>query len=156
MSCGSNQDPPPGSADAASHADAAPPADAASQADAPAADAATDGPSADAVVGECSPERTRQVFSLVAAVPTCTPYEAEPIGVGSWCDQILTYGSTPEQRAVIEAAAPGFVCDPASGYCDFTATSGSGIEVTDEVMMQLCAATVVVEGGCYIDCLVFI
>jgi hypothetical protein len=147
MACGgSNDDSPPGSPDAASHADAA------SQADAASVDAAT----ADAVAGECSPERTRQILSLIAEVPTCTPYEAEPVGVGSWCDDILTYASTPEQRAMIEAAAPGFVCNAASGYCEFSATTGSGIEVTAEVMMQLCAASLVVEAGCYIDCLVFI
>ena len=36
------------------------------------------------------------------------------------------------------------------------ATTGSGIVVDDDVMTQLCAATVVVEAGCYIDCLVYI
>lgn len=136
----------PGSPDAPSHADAV---------DAASADAATADAAADATPGECSPERTRRIFSLVAAVPTCTPYDAEPVGVGTFCDDILTYASTPEQRALVEAAAPGFVCE-ASGYCHFNATTGSGIEVDDEVMMQLCAASLVVEAGCYIDCLVYI
>lgn len=95
------------------------------------------------------------MFSLVAAVPTCTPYDAEPVAVGTFCDEVLTYASTPEQRALVEAAAPGFVCE-ASGYCYFTATTGSGIEVDDDVMTQLCAASLVVETGCYIDCLVLI
>ena len=138
--------------------DDAPPeaADAAPRADASGADAASDAPTADGFAGECSPERTRQVYSLIAAVPTCTPYDADPVGVGSYCDDILTYASTPQQREAIEAAAPGFACDPATGYCHFSDRGGSGIEVTSEVMMQLCAASLVVEPGCYIDCLVYI
>src|SRR5690349_13072534 len=122
MACGGSSDDTPGSPDAPSHADAA------SQVDAAAADAATADAAADATPGQCSLERTRQILSPVAAVPTCTPYDADPVGVGTFCDDILTYASTPEQRALVEAAAPGFVCE-ASGYCYFNATTGSGIVV---------------------------
>ena len=141
MSCGqSGDDAPPISADATTHVDAA----------------TSDAPSADAYAGECAPERTRQVFSLIAAVPTCSPYEAEPIAAGGFCDEILTYGSTPQQRKMIEAAAPGFVCET-TGYCYFSDPEpGTGIDVTADVMGQICAASLVVEAGCYIDCLVFI
>jgi hypothetical protein len=102
---------------------------------------------ADAAAGACAPERTEQIPN------------GGPIEVGAWCDDIFVEDQDEASSADIEAVAPDFECEP--GWegspvwrCHYV--DGGVNEVTQPVLDQVCAASLVIDPDQRIRCYIYI